>query len=60
MSKKTLLDTNRYLADPKLRRMMIRAGVISSTAIEGVHIKFVKKAARRKCVKNMQPTLRKP
>ncbi len=39
MNRKTLLDTNPYLADPKLRAKMIHASVVTSTAIEGVHIK---------------------
>lgn len=55
MVRKTLLDTNPYLADPKLRAKMIHDGVISSTAIEGVHIKsLIKKTIRKKS------TLHKP
>jgi hypothetical protein len=40
MSAKSLLESNPYLADPKLRAKMIHASVVTSTAIEGVHIKM--------------------
>ncbi len=39
MSKKNLLETNPYLANLELRGKMIHASVVTSTAIEGVHIK---------------------
>ncbi len=47
MTKKTLLDTNQYLANPKLRAKMIHASVVTSTAIEGVHIKITATSKRR-------------
>ena len=53
MIKKTLLDTNPYLANPKLMAKMIHEGVISSTAIEGVHIKnLITKTNRKKIISN--------
>lgn len=42
MSRKTLLDTNPYLADPKLRAKMIHLSVVTSTAIEGVNLETSK------------------
>jgi hypothetical protein len=42
MPKKSLLETNPYLKDPKLRAFLIERCVASSTAIEGVHIKYPK------------------
>jgi len=40
MNKKTLSQTNPYLRDPKQRAEMTRTHVISSSAIEGVHISY--------------------
>ncbi len=48
MSRKALSQTNPYLRNPELRRKMIRDHVVSSTAIEGVHLKFSEKPARLK------------
>lgn len=42
MSKKSLIETNPYLKDPELRAFLIERCVASSTAIEGVHIKYPK------------------
>jgi hypothetical protein len=42
MKKKSLLETNPYLKDPELRAFLIERCVASSTAIEGVHIKYPK------------------
>lgn len=36
--KKSLLETNPYLKDPVLRRKMMDRSIISSSAIEGIHI----------------------
>lgn len=45
MKKKSLIETNPYLKDPKKRKAMFYTTVSSSTAIEGVHI-AVDKAIR--------------
>ena len=42
MKKKSLLETNPYLKDPELRKYLIEQFVASSTAIEGVHVKYPK------------------
>ena len=42
MRKKALLETNPYLKDPEVRAFLIEQFVASSTAIEGVHIKYPK------------------
>ncbi|MFA6053733.1 MAG: hypothetical protein WC769_00015 [Thermodesulfovibrionales bacterium] len=42
MSKKSLKQTNPYLKDPELRAFLIERCVASSTAIEGVYIKYPK------------------
>ena len=42
MKKESLLETNPYLRDPELRAFLIEQFVASSTAIEGVHIKYPK------------------
>jgi hypothetical protein len=42
MSNKSLLETNPYLKDPEVRAFLIEQFVASSTAIEGVHIKYPK------------------
>ncbi len=36
--KKSLLETNPYLKDPEMRKKLIRRFIISSSAIEGIHI----------------------
>jgi Fic family protein len=36
--KKSLLETNPYLKDPEMRKKMMRRSIISSSAIEGIHI----------------------
>ena len=38
MANKPLIKTNPYLKDPAKRRTLFMATVLSSTAIEGVHI----------------------
>ena len=42
MRKKSLLETNPYLKDPELRKFLIEQSVASSSAIEGVHVKYPK------------------
>lgn len=42
MKKKSLLETNPYLKGPELRAALIEISVASSTAIEGVHVKYPK------------------
>ena len=52
MKKKSLLETNPYLKDPELRAALIEQFVVSSTAIEGVHIKIPKLS--KKLIKKMR------
>ena len=40
MKKKSLIETNPYLKDPELRKFLIERSVASSTAVEGVHVKY--------------------
>ena len=47
MYKKSLLETNPYLKDPKVRKQIIETVTVSSSAIEGVH------APARQAVKNI-------
>ncbi len=47
MSKKSLLETNPYLKNPKVRKQIIETVTVSSSAIEGVH------APAQKAVKNV-------
>jgi len=42
MKKKSLLETNPYLRDPELRKFLIERSVASSSAIEGVRVKYPK------------------
>ena len=42
MPKKSLKETNPYLKDPKLRKALLYQSVSSSTAVEGVLIKYPK------------------
>lgn len=42
MKKKSLLETNPYLRDPELRKYLIEQFVASSSAIEGVRVKYPK------------------
>ncbi len=42
MSKKSLKQTNPYLKAPELRKFLIERSVASSTAIEGVRVKYPK------------------
>jgi hypothetical protein len=42
MKKKSLLNTNPYLKNKRLREEMFLQSVTSSTAIEGVHIRLNK------------------
>lgn len=42
MKKKSLLETNPYLKAPKLRKYLIEQFVASSSAIEGVQVKYPK------------------
>ena len=50
MSKKPLIETNPFLKDPELRKALIDRSVASSSAIEGIKIKYPKltKSARKK------------
>jgi hypothetical protein len=36
---KTLLETNPYLKDPEQRKRLLRRSLVSSFAIEGIHLK---------------------
>lgn len=38
MKKKSLIETNPYLKDPKVYEAMLNVNVISSSAIEGVRL----------------------
>lgn len=42
MKKKSLKETNPYLKDPELRKYFIEQSVASSSAIEGVRVKYPK------------------
>ncbi len=42
MSKKSLLETNPYLKDPKLRKFLIERSVASSCTVEGIRVKYPK------------------
>lgn len=46
--KKSLASTNKYLKNPAKRAELIRRSVTSSTAIEGVHIKYCKETLRKR------------
>jgi hypothetical protein len=37
--KKPLLETNPYLKDPEQRKRLLRRSLVSSFAIEGIHLK---------------------
>jgi hypothetical protein len=37
--KKSLLETNPYLKDPEQRKRLLRRSLVSSFAIEGIHLK---------------------
>lgn len=50
MKKKSLLDTNPYLKNSQLRKKLFERSVISSTAIEGVHITFSHARKKQKSV----------
>lgn len=47
MSKKSLLETNPFLKDPKMRMQIIEIVTVSSSSIEGVH------AAAEQAMKNV-------
>ena len=47
MSKKSLLETNPFLKDPKMRMQIIETVTVSSSSIEGVH------AAAEQAIKNV-------
>jgi hypothetical protein len=40
MPKDSLIRTNSYLKDPKIRETLLARAVVSSTAIEGVHLDY--------------------
>jgi len=48
MKKKSLLKTNPYLKNSKIRKVMIMESAITSTAIEGVHINFKQKIKNKR------------
>jgi len=50
MSKKSLLETNPYLKDPKMRMQIIETVTVSSASVEGVH------AAAEQAMKNVAKT----
>lgn len=37
--KKSLLETNPYLKDPEQRKRLLRRSLVSSFAVEGIHLK---------------------
>ena len=47
MKKKSLLTTNPYLKDLKIRESMIIQSAITSTAIEGIHISSNQEKAKK-------------
>lgn len=47
MSKKSLLETNPFLKDPKTRMQIIETVTVSSSSVEGVH------AAAKQAMKNV-------
>jgi hypothetical protein len=47
MSKKSLLETNSFLKDPKMRMNIVETVTVSSSSIEGVH------AAAEQAMKNV-------
>jgi hypothetical protein len=51
MSKKSLIETNIFLKDPKKRQEIIEAVTVSSSSIEGVH------AAAEQAIKNVAKTI---
>ena len=58
--KKSLLETNPYLKDPQQRKRLLRRSLVSSFAVEGIHLKeeasdSVKEAAANFTV-NMRST----
>jgi hypothetical protein len=56
MNAKPLSQTNPYLRDPKQRAEMTRTHVISSSAIEDVHITYSHKKADFVLKKSDKPT----
>jgi hypothetical protein len=48
MSKKSLKETNPYLKDPELSKVLLYQSVSSSTAVEGVLTKYSKLSKRAK------------
>lgn len=38
--KKSLLETNPYLKDPEQRKRLLRRSLVSSFAVEGIHVEF--------------------
>jgi len=46
--KKSLAETNLYLQQSSLKKEMIERFIISSSAIEGIHVTYHKKATTRK------------
>jgi hypothetical protein len=54
--KKSLLETNPYLKDPSKRTEALARNIESSSAIEGIHVKWDKKTGRFVSVpKNTKP-----
>jgi hypothetical protein len=47
MSKKSLLETNPFLKDPKMRMKIVETVTVSSSSVEGVH------AAAEQAMKNV-------
>lgn len=56
MPKKPLIETNPYLKDSKRRQVMLRLSVISSTAVEGVHLTPNDLRPRKCSAKKKTPT----
>jgi hypothetical protein len=47
MKRKTLIQTNSYLINFKIRDEMIERSAITSTAVEGVHIRLKKGSPKK-------------
>lgn len=60
MNAKPLSQSNLYLRNPKQRTEMTRAHVISSSAIEGVHIRYSHKKADFVLKTSDKPTFHNP
>ncbi len=55
MRKKTLAQTNPYLKDPALRKRLLLVSAVTSTAIEGVHLKVSLKSRKKTATSARHP-----